>query len=253
MQPLLIALLVLAIVMTGGLFGSYLRSRLPQHHLDGDSRDTAKVAIGFVTTLAALVLGLMLSSAKNSFDAQSADVQTAAADVALLDYNLRLIGSSAEPARQELRQFVSGRMQAIWGESALQPGTSSIAGTTGFQALAKTIMELKPSGEAEHSAWLKAMQVVDKVAELRALTITSIGSAVMPPLLMVLVFWLTVIAVGLNTFAPRNLTVAVLNFVCALSGTAAIFLILELDIPFQGIIHVSPAPLQAALLQLSQN
>jgi hypothetical protein len=72
------------------------------------------------------------------------------------------------------------------------------------------------------------------------------------PFLVVLVFWLTVLFVSFGLFAPPNATVIATLFVCALSVSAAIFLILELDQPFEGLIRFSSAPLRNALAYLGQ-
>lgn len=70
------------------------------------------------------------------------------------------------------------------------------------------------------------------------------------PLLVVLVFWITVIFVSIGLFAPLNATVVASLIVSALSFSSAIFLILEMYVPYAGLIHVSCAPLRAALTQL---
>ncbi len=57
-----------------------------------------------------------------------------------------------------------------------------------------------------------------------------------------------VIFVSFGLFAPPNATVVTILFVCALSVSAAIFLILELDQPFRGFIQVSSAPLRRRTL-----
>jgi hypothetical protein len=72
------------------------------------------------------------------------------------------------------------------------------------------------------------------------------------PFLVVMVFWLTVIFVSFGLFAPRDATVIATLFVCALSVSGAIFLILELDSPFSGLLQISDAPLRAAIAHIGQ-
>jgi hypothetical protein len=69
---------------------------------------------------------------------------------------------------------------------------------------------------------------------------------------VVLVFWLAIIFASFGLFAPRNATVIAAFVVCALSVSGAIFLILELDRSFEGMLQVSSAPLRAALAHLGQ-
>jgi hypothetical protein len=72
------------------------------------------------------------------------------------------------------------------------------------------------------------------------------------PFLVVMVFWLAVIFASFGLFAPRNATVIATLFVCALSVSGAIFLILELDSPFSGLLQISDAPLRNAIAHLGQ-
>jgi membrane-bound ClpP family serine protease len=77
-------------------------------------------------------------------------------------------------------------------------------------------------------------------------------NSVSSPLLIVLLFWLTIIFTSFGLFAPRNATVVVSLLVSALSVSGAVFLILEMYSPYAGLIHVSSAPLRAALTHLSK-
>jgi hypothetical protein len=86
----------------------------------------------------------------------------------------------------------------------------------------------------------------------RVLLFERLGSSIPVPFLVVLVFWLAIIFASFGLFAPRNATVVATFFVCALSVSGAIFLILELDRSFEGFIQVSSAPLRVALAQISQ-
>jgi hypothetical protein len=78
------------------------------------------------------------------------------------------------------------------------------------------------------------------------------GNFVSIPLLAVLVFWLAIIFASFGLFAPRNATALVTLFVCALSVSAAIFLIMEMYSPFRGLMQISSAPLRNALAHLGQ-
>src|SRR4029453_18479678 len=82
--------------------------------------------------------------------------------------------------------------------------------------------------------------------------VSSVGTSVPGPFLVVLVFWLTMIFVSFGLFAPRNATVIVALCVCALSVAGAIFLILEMDSPFEGLMKISPDPLRYAYARINQ-
>ena len=78
------------------------------------------------------------------------------------------------------------------------------------------------------------------------------GSSIPLPFMAVLTFWLAMIFMSFAIFAPANTTVIATLLICALSISGAMFLILELDTPFAGLIRISSAPLRDALALLGQ-
>jgi hypothetical protein len=80
MNSIAIRLIVFAVVFSAlwvfgaALFGMFLRVVLPKHHLDADSKDTVRLGIGVIATMAALVLGLLVASAKSFYDTQSSEL-----------------------------------------------------------------------------------------------------------------------------------------------------------------------------------
>ena len=90
------------------------------------------------------------------------------------------------------------------------------------------------------------------IAQSRWLLFSQKGSSVPTPFLVVMVAWLTLILASFGLFAPPNATAFITLLVCALAVSSAIFLILELDRPFDGIIQISSAPLRNALAQLGK-
>jgi hypothetical protein len=252
-SPLAVASIVAALVVAGALLGGYLRGRVPGHHLTEETKFMVKIGIEFVTMLAALVLGLLVASAKSTFDDTSAAVEHAAAKIAQLDINLRQLGSVADPAREMLRRDVSARVDTIWGSGRGASAVPAVVvSTADVKDLESTLRAIAPSGEAQRLAWSKSLQLTDELAQLTTLARARSGSAITMPLLVLLVFWLAAIAVGMSLFAPRNGTVLAINVLCALSSAGAIFLILEMDRPFGGIVHISADPLRAVLVQMSR-
>ena len=253
MSSLSLSLIVLAVVLSGSFVGSHIRSRLPKHHLEGDTRDIVKAGIGLLATLAALVLGLIIASAKNSFDAKTEEVQSAAVKLMHLDRSLRELGSAGAPAREELLQIVKKRVNMVWGaRDAPQAVLETLDQKPNLETLERAIRAVPAKDEAERGAVAKSLQSTEELAQVRALVIAHAGSAIIMPLLVLLVFWFTVIMAGLNLFAPPNVTTLTFNVVCALSIGGAIFLILEMDQAFGGLIQVSDAPLRAALSALER-
>jgi hypothetical protein len=253
LSSLSIALIVVAVVLGGSSFGSYVRSRLPRHHLEGDTRDIVRAGIGLLATLAALVLGLIIASAKNSFDTKTDEVQTAAMKLLHLDRNLRELGSASTGARQELLEMVNKRLQRVWGSrDTAQAALATLDDKPSLETLQATIRAIPAKDDVQRNAIAKALQATEELAQVRALVIAHTGSAIIMPLLVLLAFWFSVIAAGLSLFAPRNRTKLTFGIVCAVSMGGAIFLILEMDQAFGGLIQISDAPLRAALAALER-
>jgi hypothetical protein len=251
MSSITVSLGVFACVFGGALFGVLLRSALPPQHLSADSKDIVRLGMGLVGTLAALVLGLLVASAKGSFDTQSNEVTELSANVALLDRILAHYGPEATEARNLLRRAAVRIDDRMWpndhsGPSGLAPGSATA------ESVYDKIQQLLPKDNAQRSLQVQAMSIANSLLQTRWLMYEQNASSVPLPLLVVLVLWLTIIFVSFGLFAPRNATVVASLFVSALSVSCAILLILEMYRPFEGLIQISGAPLRAALAHLGQ-
>ena len=113
-------LMVFACVFGGTLLGMYLSTRVAAHHLNADSKDAMKMALGVIGTLAALVLGLLRASAKSSFDAKGNGINQISADLVLLDRALARYGPETQDARDLLRNTAIAVIQRVWPEEGLE-------------------------------------------------------------------------------------------------------------------------------------
>jgi flagellar biosynthesis component FlhA len=73
-----ISLITFVCIFGGALVGLFLSTVLPKHHLSDKTMDAIKVGTGLIGTLAALVLGLLISSAISSFDTVTLSSSSAA-------------------------------------------------------------------------------------------------------------------------------------------------------------------------------
>jgi Protein of unknown function (DUF4239) len=246
-----ISLIVFACIFGGALLGILLHAILPQHHLSAESKDIIKLGMGLVGTMAALVLGLLVASAKSSYDTQSAEMTQLTANVALLDRILAHYGPETKESRDLLRETVTRVVGQIWAEDGVSVGPTSPQ-SAGGEALYDKIQALSPKNDAQRTLQSQALSIVMDTGKLRQLMFTQGTAAVSIPLLVVLVLWLTVIFISFGLFAPFNATVVSSLFVSALSVSGAIFLILDMYTPYRGMIAISSAPLQIALAQLGR-
>lgn len=251
MSSLAIGGIVFAAVFGAALLGTYVRARLPGHHLTPDSRSIVNLAIGLIGTMAALVLSLLISSAKSSYDTRAAEITQMSANVVLLDRVLAHYGPETKEARDALRGAVALTLDRVWPDDRSQ--SAMLAPPGGSEALYDRIQALAPRNDAQRSLQSQALAISTNLGHTRWMLVAQSGSSIPKPFLVVLVLWLVVILLSFGLFAPpKNATVIAALFVCALSFSSAIFLILELDEPFQGFIRISSAPLRGALAQLGR-
>ncbi|HEY7321547.1 MAG TPA: hypothetical protein VIE89_28620 [Candidatus Binatia bacterium] len=246
-----ISFIVLACVFGGALLGIFLHAVLPQHHLSSETKDIVKLGMGLVGTMAALVLGLLVASAKGYYDTQGAEVTQLAANVALLDRVLAHYGPETKEPRTILRAAVGRAIDQMWPKENTK-GVLITPSAAGGEILLDKIQQLSPTNDMQRSLQGEASGIAMDIGKTRWLMYAQETAAVSFPLLIVLVLWLTVIFVSFGLFAPFNATVVSSLFVSALSVSGAIFLILEMYSPYTGLIQISSAPLRAALAQLGQ-
>jgi hypothetical protein len=118
---------------------------------------------------------------------------------------------------------------------------------TGIDDVQDMIERLAPQDEVQGAVRTQALQACNDLLQSRWLTIERAQTVLPTSLLVLLIFWLTVLFASLGLLAPRNPTTVSCLFVCAVSMAAALFLLMEMNQPFDAIIEVSPAPLLKAL------
>jgi hypothetical protein len=252
MTYLLISLLVFALIFGGALAGAAIRPLLLEHHLHPDSRDVVKMATGLIGTLAALVLGLLIASAKSSFDQKAGQVRQLTATMILLDDLLTQYGPEAKPVRNLLRQSIQPLANHIWHEEQIR--TSKLVrfeSTAEALAFQNALERLSPTDDVQRSLQSRAIQAFTDGAQTRLQLFAQAGVSIPVQFLIILVFWLSAIFVSFTLFAQTNLVVMASLLVCALSFACAIFLILELDNPFTGLMGISSATFRTVLLPLN--
>ncbi|MGH8623334.1 MAG: hypothetical protein ACRET3_14465 [Burkholderiales bacterium] len=238
-----ISWIVFACVFGCGLLGMFLRAALPEHHLGTDSRDLVKLGMGLIATLAALTLGLLIASAKGSYDAQRNELTQMSANIILLEHVMAHYGPETREARDLLRRSVARMFARMWPETTSRPAQLEPT----VEGLYDKIQALSPQNDAQRSIKAQAIGIITELGKARWLLFERRGGSVSVPFLVVLVFWLAMIFLSFGLLAPANPTVIATVFVCALSVSGAIFLILEVDRPFDGHILISSAPLRDAL------
>ena len=246
MNSTLIAVLVFVFVFGGALAGVAIR--VPAHHQDAETKDVVKLVMGLVATIAALVLSLLIASAHSSYDIQESEVQQLGAQLVLLDGVFAHYGPETNDARAQLRRMVKAEVARLWPDTvAAQAANHTPQNYVPTEDLFDTVARLTPNSDAQRSAQARALQLMTTMGTTIRLLHQQAGGSLSWPFFVVLVFWLVVLFAGFGLHARPNATVIAALFVGALTVAGAIFLILEMNRPYSGLMEISSAPIRDAL------
>lgn len=247
-----IAAVAFFFIFGGALLGILLRKAFPEQHLNSDTRDVLRLGTGLIATLSALVLGLLIASAQSGLQTQSNQIKQMTANVILLDNLLARSGADAQPVRALLRSGVKSLVDRIWREQdAASTKAAPFEATAQADLFFDNLLQLTPHNDAERITQTRAIQLGIDLAQTRVLFAQS-SYSIPKPFEGVLVFWLSAIFVSFGLFARPNLLIVMTLFVCALSASIAILLIVELSHPFTGLMSISSEPLLNALAPLDR-
>ena len=250
MTPIETCTIIFGCVFAGALIGMWLRSVLPKHHLGDDTKDLMKLGVGLIGTMSALVLGLLVASAESSYSTQSTELTQMAANVILLDRMLAHYGPEADDARATLKIAVARNLDQIWPKGGVEPSPS--ASRPNNDIMFDKLQELTPHSESQRTLQAQAESTAISLGQTRWLLFEQNGTTVSTPFLVVVVFWLSILFMSFGLFAPRNATAVTTLIVSAISVAGAIFLILELEHPFTGLVQIPETPLRTALLVIGK-
>jgi len=213
MGPIAKSVIVLVCVFASGVLGLSLRSVLPQNHLQDDSLSMVRLCTGVIATLTALVLGLLVASAKANYDLASNQVTSAAAAVVLLDRTLAQYGPQTAEARGSLRAAVESAMGTLFSER-----TRGVADLDTREALARgeklqaELRRLTPENDEQRVLQARALEISNEVAKTRQLVLTQAQGSLPAVFLVVLVVWLSIMFAGFGLVTANNPTVIVTLF-----------------------------------------
>jgi len=252
MSPIALACIAFACISGGALIGMFLRNTLSGHHLSTDAKDVVRLGTGLIGTIAALVLGLLIASAKSSYDTQSTQIKQMTANIILLDHLLEQYGSETGAVRNLLRRGVIVLADRMWRENSHDlTKAAPFEASAASEAFYLKLQELSPQNDSQRSLQARAIQISTDIAQTRLLLFAQMGNSIPMPFLVVLIFWLTIIFASFSLFAQPNAIVLGALLIFALSAAGAIYLILELGQPFAGLMQISSAPLRNALVPLA--
>ena len=252
MNPIAETVIVFICVFASGQLGLYLRRVLPQAHVQEDSLAMVRLSSGLIATLAALVLGLLVASAKGTYDRLSEQLTTTAADIVLLDRSLAQYGPQADAARSSLRAAVAASVSTLFSAHHGVADFDTREALARGETLQSELRRLTPENDAQRLLQARALDLSNQIAQTRMLAITQAHSSLPPVFLVVLVVWLSIMVAGFGLVTTTNPTVTIALFLCALSVAGAVLMIEELNRPLDGLMKVPSEPLRYALAHLGQ-
>ena len=267
MTEFLYSLLVFVILLGSAAAGLFVRPLLAEHHRAIETVDLVRLVVTMLVTFAALVLGLLTTSVKASFDTVSGHFRGYAVDIIDLGRTLKEYGPETEPARELLRKYTALAIATTWIDEPPPPGVGVSAG----------LPHLSPDGDLESRPLgdlLDSIEVLirrldggdamhrtlaaDCLSHYRHLIqdrwvlIEDAHSAIGLPFFIVLTFWLVIVFACFGLSAPRNLLVCTVIALGALSIASAVYVILDFDTPFTGGLTIPSQPMRDALNYLNR-
>ena len=226
-----------------------LSERLPAHHRQEETYNVVRLAASIFVVMTSLVLGLLVNSSKNMFEAIDRNIHAFSTELILLDRTLRHYGPEASDVRQRLRAYVRQAINGTWGADA-SPVLEDRAAETLLDEVGNGLVAMRPSDPVRTEMWREAEVSYQNVVRRRWVLIEESEGTIPTPFLVMLVAWLVLIFASFGYRAPRNAVVATTLVVSAFLIAGSIYLILDMNVPFSGPIKISPAPLQRAEEQL---
>ena len=218
-----------------------------------DTKETVKLAMGLLATMSALLLGLLVASAKASYDNARNEVIQMAAKVVFLDRVLTGYGPETAEARARLRDTVEQMAHRSMQPPKANTPVNLAPNTQAGNAIYLAIQHLTPNDDMQRSLKAQATTLAVELGQLRTLLVAESISSISKPLLVVVAFWLVVIFLSFSLIAPHNATATFALMISAVSVATAIFLILELDRPFSGLLRIPNEPMLNVLSQLEKS
>ena len=252
MDIVLVSILIFVVTLGAAVLGLFVHERLPPEQKNESARSIVGQVAGLVSILLAIVLGTLIGTSFAFFGGQKTTLEGLSAQILELDQALAQYGPETKPARDRLKEAAGHAYDAFWGGGAVDPKLLTVAAPMeAWQATKAFLATLNPTTEAQKQAVASANALANQIEHGRILMSLQVASQpVGSGLVIILVIWAVVLFFAMGLFAqPNGLVVGALAF-GALCVAFAVFLILELGLPYTGLFRVSPAALQEAIANI---
>jgi len=241
-------------VIFGATFAGVVLGRcLPTHHTTDETKRIISLAMAVVGTVSALVLGLLISTANNSFIARSGEVTRISADILRLDHIMQLYGPETASAREVLRKYTAQKTADLFPtDTQDQPRLENPSTYALLQETEGLLLALHPADNREKWLMDQALMISADIGTTRWLLAQRTQQGTPKMLLGLVVLWLALLFASFGLFAERNLTLMIALALCAIAVSGAVEIIVDLEQPFTGLLRISPQPMHHALEVVNQ-
>ena len=258
----LLVLIIFVLLLCAAGVGMYLHDRLGERHRTSETVDHVRLVVSILVTFTALVLSLLLSEVKGTFDTFDARLRAFAGDLSNLDIHLREYGADAEPIRATLRQYVAASIADSWRDETAPSGDyprfQKQAGVEREQLGALLIQvdaaihRLDPPDHFRRGLAQSLSNQIDEALRARRQLIETSHDTISWPLMLAMCAWLAVVFGVFGLLSPRNAVVYLSIVTCAVCVTSAVFLIDDFDSPLDGLLSVPSDSMRATLSRIDE-
>jgi hypothetical protein len=251
MTNIVIGLTSFVTIFGGVVIGRLVARYLPGRHLSAETQSVVTVSVAVIATLAALVLGLLISAANSSFSARTDEVRELSLQLIRMDRNLRRYGSEADDARTKVHAWATIKTQQLFPEKD-KPHPSGEEAIVMLEGVQDALLQLTPTNERQKYLRTLCLTLSSDLIQARWSLEVRAGHSIPLPFLVLLIFWLAIVFASFGLFAPANPTATIALLLCCLAVSGGIVLIEELDNPVSGLIQLPSDAMRKALLEIAR-
>jgi hypothetical protein len=246
-----VGVIAFGLILTSITIGLMMRYWVPESHISGDSKEVIRLATALIGTMAAVVLALLFASTRTSFEVTNSSVGRMTTSIIELDHMLQEYGPEGRGLRMALRHDVGSIAASIWQDDPSVPHQVDDGGEGGQVTILTKLRQLTPANPLQAALQVRALSVSGDLEQIRLSLLAQPTDSLSKPFVIVLVLWLCFIFLSFSMSAKANTTLVIILVICAFSASSAIYLILELEQPFDGLMQIPNTAFRNALPPLS--
>ena len=244
-----ISVLTFVLLSSVSLLTMYFHARLPERHRDAETLATVSRNANIFVVITSLVFGLLITSAKNTFEAVDRNQHNYGTELILFDRILRDYGADANDARNRLVAYAEEALAHPARVEEIERTRQDRSGRA-LDAVGTALDDIHPADLFHQSLLSDAHNHYRDVVHLRWVMVEQSEGSLPMPILAMLLAWLTLLFLSHGYRAPQNAVVVSMLLVSAVLIAASVYLVLDMELPFKGPIQTTDQPIRRALNEM---